>query len=275
MTENKLGYRIPIAPVQVSSGAPTKISLPALVQPPNQMLGAKNSAAPKFIHLSSYKEPPRVIVTLDAYNDMVAVIENMESGLEVSWLGAVTKNEDNSFTVSKIYIPQQENHGSTTEITSKGIADIYTAVIAEPDGVNKANSIRLWGHLHPWAGASVGPSAQDESQLMVFAKNGYDWFLRVIFNKDLVAQFTLVNFKEGWRFNDLEWEIDLPAMQLERVEQIRTELEAKVSRLGWAGTGFQSSFPNRGRYISDGSGGRFATEEEEKPELNINWMHDW
>jgi len=270
-----------------------KVKLPEPVTPKGQMWGAKNKDKVTFKSLRVPPKEPVVRLTLDVYNDIQAIIQNMEASMEVSWLCGVTFQEPNVYIVDTLYIPEQENAGATTEMTQQGVTDVYMKVLREK-GVDEANRIKLWGHLHPWAGDSVIPSGQDEDQFQQFGRNRNEWFIRAIFNKDIVAKFDIINFKDGWRFDDIDWEIDLPAASTERVTGIRAELEAKVSHL-YAPTTIGSGYNYRrdDEYYSDAegywNGGIFVKYNDHKGStpigkeptiptsdpVTVKWKHQW
>ena len=125
------------------------------------------------MEIKSLGQNPRIILTRLAYNKMKTYVKH--SSNEIGWLGSV-KREDNIFTITDVYLLEQEVNGSTCELSPDAIANLYI----ERDEQGLPNDIKFWGHSH--VNMSVCPSSQDDTQFMEFYENN-DFFIRLIMNK--------------------------------------------------------------------------------------------
>lgn len=177
---------------------------------------------------------PRILITPEAYKDMYQIVNLVDT--EVGWIGNVSRL-GNDFLIQEVFLPEQEVHATTTEISSGGLAIWATEMLlARADGLEVINGIRFWGHSHVQMGTS--PSWQDDSQMRIFAESCDDYFIRGILNKLGRMEFTLYLFNIGIEIHDVEWSIYSPEEDQARKEKWLAEIAGKVREIIPAYTGF-------------------------------------
>lgn len=171
---------------------------------------------------------PSVIFSSDSIMKMRVYTEQVDD--EVGWLGTVQKIGINYY-VQDVFLFEQEVHSTTTEITPEGLSTFAEELLATEGGVDKWNSMKLWGHSH--VNMAVFASGQDDKQIKELKKNT-DFFLRVIANKkgdikvDIYdneitvqnADFTIALDGEMEELNNLMIQIK---NQIEMIEQQKLE----------------------------------------------------
>jgi hypothetical protein len=169
---------------------------------------------------------PRVLLTRDAYEDMYCLVD--EVAKEVGWIGSV-EQVGCDYLIKEVFLLDQESHSTTCEITTDGLAEWASRVLAErSDGMEVVNSVRFWGHSHVNMGTS--PSGQDDSQMRVFSESCDDFFIRGILNKAGRMEFTLYIFSLGLEIKDCEWQLHEPVAADRRAhwqQEIRTKVREK------------------------------------------------
>lgn len=175
---------------------------------------------------------PTIQMTEEAYVDISAVVAAVST--EVGWYGVVDWTADNNLLISKIYIPAQQCHAATTEITATGMADLCQSIMDEEReaGIDMdhsaTNRLRYWGHSH--VQGAVGASGQDDLQMKNFAEMGLEYMIRGIHNKKGDTQFDIYYYRDNkifMHFRDVEWEV-LPqenkyAEQIKKIEDLIKE----------------------------------------------------
>ena len=146
---------------------------------------------------------------------------------EVGWLGFVTKVEEGVFLCTEVNLPHQEVHGATTELTGEGLVKF-----AEEVGFERIEHARLWGHSHVNGGTD--PSSQDEKQMGLFKRNGFDWFFRIICNKRGVLSVHYFNYAHDIVIEDIQWDTYYPVDV--SLDDIKEEILAKVKKKTYAMT---------------------------------------
>lgn len=195
---------------------------------------------------------PTVRITQKAMDDQAHLVGIVDT--EVGWLGTVEliRSKDGSvdFLIDEIFLPKQECHATTTELTPAGIADISMQILME----DKAKGIKhddpkfrlprllFWGHSHVNMG--VSPSGQDDAQILKFRENGASHFIRGIFNKRGEAQFTAYFFDNGFEILDCPWEVVVSADDTRR-KFWQDRVGESVRTLGYTG-GYQTGYTGRG-----------------------------
>lgn len=163
---------------------------------------------------------PKIIVTPQAKADMMAII-GLSGKDEIGWLGAVEK-EDNIYTITQIYLLEQEVSGASCTLSTDGMGEIFTKLVQDSD--SNAEKIMFWGHVHP--GNSTSPSAQDEKAMEIFEHN--DFFIRGIFSKEDRAEFTLFDFKNGQVYEDAKWVDELPLVSKDWAQEVKEKVSKAV-----------------------------------------------
>ncbi|HVT16663.1 MAG TPA: hypothetical protein VHQ90_10870 [Thermoanaerobaculia bacterium] len=168
---------------------------------------------------------PRVLFSRRAYEDMFHLVDLVQG--EVGWIGTVER-AGRDFLVREIFLPAQEAHAMTCELTAEGLAAWASEIIASrEDGLAVANSIRFWGHSHHTM--DTRPSRQDEEQMRELAAECGDFFIRAILNKRGRLEITIYLLEEGLVVRDAEWALDEPRDNSRRAYW-QAEVAAKIRR---------------------------------------------
>ena len=173
--------------------------------------------------------PIKIIIDPLAKRKMDLYVKLSED--EVGWLGVAEKQADGNILIKDVFLPTQEVHATTCELTPDGINKLASELLGLPNGVELCNSLKVWGHSH--VEMSTSPSGQDDTQLEEFAENN-SWFLRLIANKKGDMRMTLLDLERGLVIDEIPWEVDL-GYDLE--EEISKELKDKVTKKSFVTTG--------------------------------------
>jgi len=181
-------------------------------------------------------EIPNILISIEALRDMNYIMQ--ESGTEeISWLGSVKETENGGYLIEKVFLFKQSVSYEHTEIDQNSVSQFYIDMLkANPNNKAMLNRILFWGHVHP--GSWVGPSAQDENQMDLFAHNKY--FIRGIFSREGHCSFTFFDYEHKLKIVDCPWQIDVKVGHDEnRRKEIAKEIKKKVTHGGgyiWQGT---------------------------------------
>ena len=194
---------------------------------------------------------PTVYIALQAFVDMAIIVQEVQT--EVGWLCSVKHiDKSNDLFLDKIYLPKQEVHSTTTELTPAGLADLATEIITKDpkNGPDEVNNIRGWFHSH--STMDVMPSGQDNEQMGLF-KTQADWFLRGIVNKAGKMKLDLYYYRfgaDGLVFEDVQWRLAEEAADEVRRTFWRDTIKDRVGSLtfetGGTGLGSRSMGVNLG-----------------------------
>lgn len=166
---------------------------------------------------------PKVLIEPEAFKDMVAIAENSGSD-EIGWLGTVSELGCGEYLIDGIYMPGQQVHGATCELTEDGLSELMTELASS--NFDACERMHFWGHVHPGNGTS--PSSQDDVQMDSFKHN--EWFIRGIFGRNGRAEFTFFDFKNEIRWDDVPWQIYCQVDEARRAKW-RTEVQDKVKQI--------------------------------------------
>ena len=204
---------------------------------------------------------------------------------EIGWLGVV-REQTTSFLIEDVILFDQEVSAVTTRIDEISLAKIYCKIMADDpiNGVDTANAIRMWGHSH--VNMSVGPSGQDDSQMVEFQNSKFPYFIRAIGNKQGKMRFDIFHFALGYVIQDAKWSIQIVSDD-SLDAQIRAEIQQRITKKVWSQPShgdFFKNLSNRSRHVSRGL---FVDEEEELDEYlkavgrvkaikeDDDWYGDW
>lgn len=112
-----------------------------------------------------------VFIELDAWRTVRRYV--MSSSEECSMLAEV-EVKDNTFLITKIYLPRQTRSAAYTKITPEGVAELLSREDVDPA------KIKAWFHSHVNMGCS--PSCTDKAQAAELMAD-CEWFICGIFNK--------------------------------------------------------------------------------------------
>ena len=182
---------------------------------------------------------PVILIDEVALNKMFVYVS--ECADEIGWLGTATfEEESNIYTIHDVYLFKQEVHATTTEIKPEGLTQFAEELLAQPNGMEIWNNIRMWGHSHVNMG--ITPSGQDNQQMKEFSEIGQEWFIRLIANKKGEMKVDLFHYEKGLYFTDVPWEIldtedpenevDMLRAQIAEMErQLHIATTAKVTEM--------------------------------------------
>jgi len=165
---------------------------------------------------------PEIMINADAVDKMQLYVANSTD--EVGWLGTAYK-QGNVIKIVDMYLFDQEVHSTTTEITPEGLSTFGEAILANPNGMEIWNNLKVWGHSH--VNMPTGPSGQDDNQMEFFATTGHDWFVRIIANKSGSLRVDLYDYEHGIIWSDLPWD-EVISPDEEKITQAIFDLELQL-----------------------------------------------
>jgi len=125
------------------------------------------------------------------------------------------------------FLTTQKVTSVTTELDEAGISELTMQLLSQPDGMEKANSLRFWGHSH--VDMEVYPSGQDDSQMEEFAKGGSDFFIRAIFNKLGRIRCDIYYYSVGLMLADVPWSL-VTVQDETRRRELKEQIKRKVTK---------------------------------------------
>lgn len=169
-------------------------------------------------------DEPRIFTTIKAMHKMRYYIDKTKD--EIGWLGYVTKISNNEYLIEDVFLLKQKVHAATTEIDPEALATMATELIKQgQEGIEKYNSIRVWGHSHVNMG--TGASSQDDNQMKEFATS--DYYIRLIGNKQGEWNVCFYDYTNNilWSGLQLElwYEVDITNEELDK------EIQDNVSKI--------------------------------------------
>lgn len=186
------------------------------------------------------KQVPSVHFTLEAFMKMQFIVDEATS--EVGWLGAVRRLSPVEFIVDEIYIVEQKASMAECDLDKDSIADLIEPWLADPDGIDRANAIRLWGHSHVNMG--VGPSPTDVTTFKDFYES-CDYFIMLIQNKRGEMRVDVTTVDSNLIYHDCPWSVEFPDMS-DIKKQIKAEIKEKVKPPGAVQTQWDNGWEGYG-----------------------------
>lgn len=183
--------------------------------------------------IQTIKKVPSVYFTLESLSKMRKYTDVCPN--EIGWFGVVqkeTKETQDLYLVQDVYLFDQRVHATTTEITPDGIAKFCDKVLSTKESEEALaiiNNLRLWGHSH--VNMDTSPSGQDDKQMLEFAENNCDYFIRVITNKRGKLRVDVFDNVSNLKFLDIKWEIAY-ALSEEEENAIDAEYKEMVKVIG-------------------------------------------
>ncbi len=168
-------------------------------------------------------EAPTVYYTHEAWEMMWYVINKCTQ--EVGWLGLVERDEENnSFLITEIFVPEQLVHGAETDISAEALGKLANDLeLAGKD----SSQLRYWGHSHVNMG--VSPSLTDEMQIDDYLEHA-DWFIRSIQNKRGESKVDVYDTEENAVFQCVDSDVLSVTLDEERIAEIDMILTNNVKR---------------------------------------------
>ena len=164
---------------------------------------------------------PKILISNSAMNKMKAFVDGKDK--EIGWLGTVIR-EGMQYFIEDVYLFKQEVHSTTTEITPEGLSEFAMELMNTENGVEIWNNMKLWGHSHVNMG--VNPSGQDDKQVETFESCGYDFFIRIICNKQRQVRLDLYDYETGIIYQELEYSIYYTDEQAKMIDMINAKIKS-------------------------------------------------
>lgn len=172
---------------------------------------------------------PNVLITTLAMQKMFTYTD--ECPQEIGWLGTAYR-DGNVFTIDDVFLFKQEVSAVTTEITPEGLEEFATELLAEENGMEIWNNMKVWGHSH--VNMAISPSSQDDKQMQEFQGVGHDWFIRLICNKKGELAVDVYDYEAGLVFKNVPWERVLSEEEeayLHQTIELRKQLEEAIKQI--------------------------------------------
>ena len=154
---------------------------------------------------------------------------------EIGWLGFVEKVAGLNYIITDVVLLKQEVHAATTEIDPNALLDFWSSTPIE-----QQSKIKIWGHSH--VNMAPNPSGQDDDQMDYF-KDGNEWFIRLITNKDGDMNITIYDYVNGIEVHTDKLITYNPNRE-ELRKQIQEEIKDKVSEKKYTITKEKSHYYN-------------------------------
>lgn len=167
-------------------------------------------------------EPPKFFITPLALEKMNVYVQSCS--LEIGWIGFI-KQQGNNYTLYDVEIAEQKVNGAECEISTDGLSKLGMDILRQPNGTEKYNEMRFWGHSHVNMG--VSPSSQDIYQFKELGKNS-EYFFMMICNKR--GDSNLFMRMGNYVFKFLNWSIKTD-ISLD-VDSIQAKIKSCVSSQG-------------------------------------------
>lgn len=176
----------------------------------------------------------KIYLDSDCMNDILQVCAMCDK--EVGWFSLVdyTQTSFHSSVLHEFYIydlivPEQKVSAVTTEISPTWVLDPQFA-----EFLKEGEKMKAWGHSH--VNMNTAPSGQDITTLTNFGRDCEDYFISIIANKKGDIRMNVYLCHEGKEFiyQDVEWEIDHPAITEDRANELAHQLKFNVTPLGAA-----------------------------------------
>lgn len=159
---------------------------------------------------------PKIKITQECAEDMWHLVQVVPT--EVGWFCVCHESDDGDITLSEVLLPGQTCTSVETEFSIEGMEQLANEIldadqaagIDPEDEKFRYNHLNCWNHSHGTMG--VGPSGQDDKQMVEFCKHWgdvYPFYLRGIFNQKGDIQFTIYyKVSKAWRkICDVPWEV--------------------------------------------------------------------
>jgi hypothetical protein len=168
-----------------------------------------------------------VLVSAQAHAKMCHWIERVP--VEVGWLGLVREGRGGIFTLDDVLLPVQTAMPATNDIDADALGRAAHELLAGPDGTERIERLRLWGHSH--VDMPTKPSTTDEKQMDSFAECGVPFMIRAIGNRKGHLRFDVFHYDAGIAVYDVAWAILPGDRRLDVAEQDRAIADRVTIRL--------------------------------------------
>lgn len=157
----------------------------------------------------NFPHDPVVRFTPDAWADMFYITNKVKT--EVGMLGTITQVQEYEFLVDKIYLPQQEVNGATTEMQPEHVGLFIEWLMDQPGGDEARERLGMWAHSH----ASMGLTASHQDQKMLEALVAMSRRVIVAVRTNHKGESTAdILYPNGLQLNDVPCEEDVDTARL-------------------------------------------------------------
>ena len=176
---------------------------------------------------------PRIFITPEALQKFQILTDLVTS--EIGWRATCYRLEDGGwdFLITDAFLIAQTVTGpQQTCITPEGEYAFVEELMAKgEEGREILNNSLCWMHSH--AEAPTFPSVDDEMQMYaIHLEDNPPFYLRGITNRKGEMRFTLFDFENERRFDDVPWSVHAERPE-ELVEALRSEIAEKVVEAPW------------------------------------------
>lgn len=169
---------------------------------------------------------PEIRIDINAYNKIMEATNICDN--EIALLGCV-KKENNAYIIYDAIIIEQQVHSTTAEITEEGLSKLALELVAEENGIQKWNDIKVWYHSH--VNMSTTPSGQDEKQMDLFIQNNEDYFIRMIGNKKEELKIDLYSIENGVIYEDIPFKMQYEEDVYKKIITINNQIKILKERM--------------------------------------------
>lgn len=177
-----------------------------------------------------------------------------KSNVEISGLGRVKRDQNGNMVVSKVYLLEQENSGTSTDIDSQAMGKLQYETLADQE---MHGDLNFWWHSHVNMG--VFWSGTDTSTIQQFGKNGY--LLATVFNKKGETRSAYYQGDNGFLpvifLDDLKTEILGYQPSSEELTSWESEYTTKCKTKTWATTTTNHHHSTKGGTHTGAYGSRY------------------
>lgn len=165
---------------------------------------------------------PSVFFSDLAWAQLWAIVDYCKE--EVGWYGLVDVEETGDYTITQLFVPEQEVSGVTTDIEPEAIGKL--AAQLEAEGID-SSKLRYWGHSH--VDMAVRPSGTDEDQIREYLDH-VDWFIRGIHNKKRESKVDVYDVENNIIHQCCDSGLRMPTLTEEQKATLKAEIDANVQK---------------------------------------------
>lgn len=195
-------------------------------------------------------KPLKILIKPDVYQDIVDIVTGGNEE-EVAWFHTVVR-EDNLFTLTNTFFPEQICSGTHNDMTAHGQYELL-----EFEDKSEGN-VLCWGHSH--VDMPVTPSSLDDATLQEYFDDKYPFYVRLITNKKLVMNISV--FTQEFVAHDVPFEVLYPSRKDYWLTQLKEKCQVYIKP--W--TTYRSS-----KYYNPRS---YQTKLEKMPDTDIDIVDD-
>lgn len=194
-------------------------------------------------------KPPKVMFTWEVYNYLRTLVSIVNG--PINWLGTVEKVNDDTYVITKIFLPAQEVTANAASIEPEGWAkliDEITAKFPAEDGLKIINSLSFWGCTT--TNTTLGADKDVRNQ---FAQSGKPFCILGSFSLQGKIELTMYQFEgAAMSFSDIPWGI-VESENEALIKEITAEIAAKVHKKSYPTSVHRYTPPTTVQVVKKGS----------------------